>query len=301
MATCSICTMKVVNLATHIVARHSQPTLTREGRDLPREGLGEEEEMTFTNIKMGVVGERITETLRLERFVVTTQQQYPGIMGKSKLNKTTENIEAIQMVHNDLEQYVIREEGAKILYTSSQAKRLYFKLNRKQGRSFQEVVPYQFVEKLLERYHREGLEFPCLKEEPAEDIGGNPEPSTSMSRKRKTRGFEEEGRHGPIGPDSRLATGTLMVGQGRREEEEEEDKLVRENIEFSDSSDDDEEEEEEEGETQASTRRVSTGRPLSSVDVLDNLRLRNMAGVERLANLRLRIQQQIRKNENKSP
>ena len=122
-----------------------------------------------------------------------------------------------------------------------------------------------------------------------------------MSRKRKTRGFEEEGRHGPIGPDSRLATGTLMVGQGRREEEEEEDKLVRENIEFSDSSDDDEEEEEEERETQASTRRVSTGRPLSSVDVLDNLRLRNMAGVERLANLRLRIQQQLRKNENKSP
>ena len=122
-----------------------------------------------------------------------------------------------------------------------------------------------------------------------------------MSRKRKTRGFEEEGRHGPIGPDSRLATGTLMVGQGRRKEEEEEDKLVRENIEFSDSSDDDEEEEEEEEETQASTRRVSTERPLSSVDVLDNLRLRNMAGVERLANLRLRIQQQLRKNGNKSP
>ena len=66
------------------------------------------------------------------------------------------------------------------------------------------------------------------------------------------------------------------------------DNLVRENIEFSDSSDDDEEEEEEE-ETQASTRRVSTERPLSSVDVLNNLRLRNMAGVERLANLRLRI------------
>ena len=184
MATCSICTMKVMNLAMHIVARHSQPTLTREERDLPREGLGEEEEMTYTNINI--------------------------------------------------------------------------------------------------------------------NIGGNPEPSTSMSRKRKTRGFEEEGRHGPIGPDSRLATGTLMVGQGRREEEEEEDKLVRENIEFSDSSDDDEEEEEEE-ETQASTRRVSTERPLSSVDVLDNLRLRNMAGVERLANLRRRIQQQLRKNENKSP
>ena len=80
-----------------------------------------------------------------------------------------------------------------------------------------------------------------------------------------------------------------------------EDNLVKENIEFSDSSDDDEEEEEEEEETQASTRRVSTGRPLSSVDVLDNLRLRNMAGVERLANLRRRIQQQLRKNENKSP
>ena len=73
--------------------------------------------------------------------------------------------------------------------------------------------------------------------------------------------FEEEGHRGPIGPDSRLATGTLMVGQGRREEGEEE--------------------------TQASTRRVPTGGPLLSA-----------AG---LANLRLRIQQQIRKNENKSP
>ena len=261
MATCSICTMKVVDLAMHLVARHSQPTLTREGRDLSRNGLGEQEEMTFTNIKMRVVGQRIAETLRLERFVVTTQQQHPGIMGKSKLNKATENIEAIQMVHNDLEQYVIREEGAKILYTSSQARRLYYKLNRKQGRHFQEIVPYQFVEKLLERYHKEGLEFPCVKEEPAEEAGGNPGPSTSLSRKREIRGFEEEGHRGPIGPDSRLATGTLMVGQGRREEGEEE--------------------------TQASTRRVSTGGPLLSA-----------AG---LANLRLRIQQQIRKNEDKSP
>ena len=42
-----------------------------------------------------------------------------------------------------------------------------------------------------------------------------------------------------------------------------------------------------EEETQASTRRVPTGGPLLSA-----------AG---LANLRLRIQQQIRKNENKSP
>ena len=235
MATCSICTMKVVDLAMHLVARHSQPTLTREGRDLSRYGLGEQEEMTFTNIKMRVVGQRIAETLRLERFVVTTQQQHPGIMGKSKLNKATENIEAIQMVHNDLEQYVIREEGAKILYTSSQARRLYYKLNRKQGRHFQEIVPYQFVEKLLERYHREGLEFPCVKEEPVEEAGGNAGPSTSLSRKREIRGFEEEGEEA----------------------------------------------------TQASTRRVSTGVPL-------------MSDAE-LANLRLRIQQQIRKIENKSP
>ena len=275
MATCSICTMKVVDLAMHLVARHSQPTLTREGRDLSRNGLGDQEEMTFTYIKMRVVGQRIAETLRLERFVVTTQQQHPGIMGKSKLNKATENIEAIQMVHNDLEQYVIREEGAKILYTSSQARRLYYKLNRKQGRHFQEIVPYQFVEKLLERYHREGLEFPCVKEEPVEEAGGNAGPSTSLSTKREIRGFEEEGHRGPIGPYSRLATGTLMVGQGRREEGEEE--------------------------TQASTRRVSTEGPLSSVERLDNLRLRNLSGVERLANLRLRIQHQIRKNENKSP
>ena len=85
------------------------------------------------------------------------------------------------MVHNDLEQYVVREEGAKILYTSSQARRLYYKLNRKQGRHFQEIVPYQFVEKLLERYHREGLEFPCVKEEPVEEAGGNAGPSTSLS------------------------------------------------------------------------------------------------------------------------
>ena len=261
LATCSICSMKVGDLAMHIMARHNKPTVSREARDLTREGLGEEEKMEFTNIKRRVVGHRITETLRLERFVVTTQEKYTGIMGKSKLNKTTENIEALQMVHNDLEEYVIRKEGAKVLFTSTQAKRLYFKLNKKKGRDFQEVVPYQFVEKLLERYHKEGLEFPCLKEEPAEDVGGNPEPSTSMSRKRKIRGFEEEGRRGPIGPDSRLATGTLMVGQGRREEGEEE--------------------------TQASTRRVSTGGPLLSA-----------AG---LANLRLRIQQQIRKNENKSP
>ena len=275
MATCSICTMKVVDLAMHLVARHSQPTLTREGRDLSRNGLGDQEEMTFTYIKMRVVGQRIAETLRLERFVVTTQQQHPGIMGKSKLNKATENIEAIQMVHNDLEQYVIREEGAKILYTSSQARRLYYKLNRKQGRHFQEIVPYQFVEKLLERYHREGLEFPCVKEEPVEEAGGNAGPSTSLSRKREIRGFEEEGHRGSIGPDSRPATGTPMVGQGRREEGE--------------------------GATQASTRRVSTEGPLSSVDGLDNLRLRNMSGVERLANLRLRIQHQIQKNENKSP
>ena len=114
---------------------------------------------------------------------------------------------------------------------------------------------------MLERYHKEGLEFPCVKEEPVEEAGGNPRPSTSLSRKREIRGFEEEGHRGPIGPDSRLATGTLMVGQGRREEGEEE--------------------------TQASRRRVSTGGHLLSA-----------AG---LANLRLRIQQQIRKNENKSP
>merc|ERR1711978_843085 len=120
----------------------------------------------------------------------------------------------------------MKGEGAKILYTSSQARRLYYKLNRKQGRHFQEIVPYQFVEKLLERYHKEGLEFPCVKEEPAEEAGGNAGPSTSLSRKREIRGFEEEERRGPIGPDSRLATGTLMVGQGRREEGEEEGKNI---------------------------------------------------------------------------
>ena len=38
------------------------------------EGIGQGEEMTFTNIKMGVVGNRISETLWLERFVVSTQE-----------------------------------------------------------------------------------------------------------------------------------------------------------------------------------------------------------------------------------
>ena len=264
LATCSICTTKVGDLAMHIMARHSKPTVSREARDLTREGLGEEEKMEFTNIKMRVVGHRITETLRLERFVVTTQEKYTGIMGKSKLNKTTENIEALQMVHNDLEEYVIRKEGAKVLFTSTQAKRLYFKLNKKKGRDFQEVVPYQFVEKLLERYHKEGLVFPCVKEEPAEDAGGVPEPSTSVLRKRKIRGFEEEGRRDPLGPGSRPATRPLMVGHGRREEGEEENPT--------------------------STRRVSTERLMRG----------NREAVERLDNLRLRIQQQIQKINNES-
>ena len=85
------------------------------------EGIGQEEEMTFTTIKMGVVGNRISETLWLERFVVSTQEMYTGMLGKTKLNRATENIQALQMVYSDLEEYVNRKENARVPFTAAQA------------------------------------------------------------------------------------------------------------------------------------------------------------------------------------
>ena len=191
-ATCGICSTKVVDLAMHIVNMHSKPAVSKKARDLTSEGLGKGEKMEFITNKMWMVGNRITETLWLERFVVTTQERYTGMLGKSKLNKATENIEALQMVYSDLEEYVNRKENAKVLFTAAQANRLYRKLNKEKNKEFQEVVSYQFVEKLLERYHKEGLMFPCVKEEPAEDAGVAQEPNTSvpnLSTKRKIRSF----------------------------------------------------------------------------------------------------------------
>ena len=226
LATCSICTTKVVDLAMHIVNMHSKPAVSKKARDLTSEGLGEEEKMEFTTNKMWMVGNRISETLWLERFVVTTQERYTGMLGKSKLNKATENIEALQMVYSDLEEYVNRKENAKVLFTAAQANRLYRKLNKKKNKEFQEVVSYQFVEKLLERYHKEGLMFPCVKEEPAEDAGVAPEPNTSvpiLSPKRKIRGFQEEVRRDNTGlgsgpHDPPPAKRPRRANQERREE-----------------------------------------------------------------------------------
>ena len=52
---------------------------TQEARDLAmlNEGLGAGEEMKVTAIKMPWVGDRISETSWLERFVVTTRERYP--------------------------------------------------------------------------------------------------------------------------------------------------------------------------------------------------------------------------------
>ena len=88
------------------------------------EGIGQEEEMTFTTIKMGVVGNRISETLWLERFVVSTQEMYTGMLGKTRLNRATENIQAHQMVYSDLEEYVNRQENARVPFTAAQANKL---------------------------------------------------------------------------------------------------------------------------------------------------------------------------------
>ena len=117
------------------------------------EGLGKGEEMEVTTNKMWVVGNRISETLWLERFVVTTQERYTGMLGKSKLNKVTENIQALQMVYSDLEEYVNRKENARVPFTAAQANKLYRKLNKQKNKGFKEVVSIEFVEKLLGRYY----------------------------------------------------------------------------------------------------------------------------------------------------
>ena len=190
------------------------------------EGIGQGEEMTFTNIKMGVVGNRISETLWLERFVVSTQEIYTGMLGKSKLNKATENIQALQMVYSDLEEYVNRKENARVPFTDAQAKKLYRKLNKQENKKFKEVVSIQFVEKLLGRYYREGLAFLRVKkEEPAEGADFASGPSTSMAtpniKQEVVRGFQGEDNTGPTTTTTRApAKKPLQVNRPKRVERE---------------------------------------------------------------------------------
>ena len=198
------------------------------------EGIGQEEEMTFTTIKMGVVGNRISETLWLERFVVSTQEMYTGMLGKTKLNRATENIQALQMVYSDLEEYVNRQENARVPFTAAQANKLYRKLNKQKNKGFKEVVSIEFVEKLLGRYYREGLMFRRVKkEEPAEGGGFASGPSTSMANlniKQEVvqeednavgRGFQGEDNSGPTTTTTRApAKKPPKVNRPRRVERE---------------------------------------------------------------------------------
>ena len=198
------------------------------------EGIGQEEEMTFTTIKMGVVGNRISETLWLERFVVSTQEMYTGMLGKTRLNRATENIQAHQMVYSDLEEYVNRQENARVPFTAAQANKLYRKLNKQKNKGFKEVVSIEFVEKLLGRYYREGLMFRRVKkEEPAEGGGFASGPSTSMANlnikqevvqgedNTVVRGFQGEDNTGPTTTTTRVpAKKLLKVNRPRRVERE---------------------------------------------------------------------------------
>ena len=198
------------------------------------EGIGQGEEMTFTNIKMGVVGNRISETLWLERFVVSTQEMYTGMLGKTRLNRATENIQALQMVYSDLEEYVNRQENARVPFTAAQANKLYRKLNKQKNKGFKEVVSIEFVEKLLGRYYREGLMFRRVKkEEPAEGGGFASGPSTSMANlnikqevvqgedNTVVRGFQGEDNTGPTTTTTRVpAKKLLKVNRPRRVERE---------------------------------------------------------------------------------
>ena len=198
------------------------------------EGIGQEEEMTFTTIKMGVVGNRISETLWLERFVVSTQEMYTGMLGKTRLNRATENIQAHQMVFSDLEEYVNRQENARVPFTAAQANKLYRKLNKQKNKGFKEVVSIEFVEKLLGRYYREGLMFRRVKkEEPAEGGGFASGPSTSMANlniKQEVvqeedntvgRGFQGEDNSGPTTTTTRApAKKPPKVNRPRRVERE---------------------------------------------------------------------------------
>ena len=198
------------------------------------EGIGQGEEMTFTDIKMGVVGNRISETLWLERFVVSTQEMYTGMLGKTRLNRATENIQAHQMVFSDLEEYVNRQENARVPFTAAQANKLYRKLNKQKNKGFKEVVSIEFVEKLLGRYYREGLMFRRVKkEEPAEGGGFASGPSTSMANlnikqevvqgedNTVVRGFQGEDNTGPTTTTTRVpAKKLLKVNRPRRVERE---------------------------------------------------------------------------------
>ena len=198
------------------------------------EGIGQGEEMTFTNIKMGVVGNRISETLWLERFVVSTQEMYTGMLGKTRLNRATENIQAHQMVFSDMEEYVNRQENARVPFTAAQANKLYRKLNKQKNKGFKEVVSIEFVEKLLGRYYREGLMFRRVKkEEPAEGGGFASGPSTSMANlnikqevvqgedNTVVRGFQGEDNTGPTTTTTRVpAKKLLKVNRPRRVERE---------------------------------------------------------------------------------
>ena len=198
------------------------------------EGIGQEEEMTFTTIKMGVVGNRISETLWLERFVVSTQEMYTGMLGKTRLNRATENIQAHQMVFSDMEEYVNRQENARVPFTAAQANKLYRKLNKQKNKGFKEVVSIEFVEKLLGRYYREGLMFRRVKkEEPAEGGGFASGPSTSMANlnikqevvqgedNTVVRGFQGEDNSGPTTTTTRApAKKPPKVNRPRRVERE---------------------------------------------------------------------------------
>ena len=205
---------------------------TQEARDLANEGLGKGEKMEVTTNKMWVVGNRISETLWLERFVVTTQERYTGMLGKSKLNKVTENIQALQMVYSDLEEYVNRKENARVPFTAAQANKLYRKLNKQKNKEFKEVVSIQFVEKLLGRYYKEGLAFLRVKkEEPAEGAGFASGPSTSMAtlniKQEVVRGFQGEDNTGPTTTTTRVpAKKLLQVNRPRRVEREEQSTAI---------------------------------------------------------------------------
>ena len=205
---------------------------TQEARDLANEGLGKGEKMEVTTNKMWVVGNRISETLWLERFVVTTQERYTGMLGKSKLNKVTENIQALQMVYSDLEEYVNRKENARVPFTAAQANKLYRKLNKQENKKFKEVVSIQFVEKLLGRYYKEGLAFLRVKkEEPAEGAGFASGPSTSMAtpniKQEVVRGFQGEDNTGPTTTTTRVpAKKLLQVNRPRRVEREEQSTAI---------------------------------------------------------------------------
>ena len=159
--------------------------------------------------------------------MVSTQEMYTGMLGKTKLNRATENIQALQMVYSDLEEYVNRKENARVPFTAAQANKLYRKLNKQKNKEFKEVVSIQFVEKLLGRYYKEGLMFRRVKkEEPAEGAGFASGPSTSMAnlniKQEVVRGFQGEDNTGPTTTTTRVpAKKLLKVNRPRRVEREE--------------------------------------------------------------------------------